>query len=66
MVMVLKVDFIVVSFQVAGDISVEVYYKLRHADKGIRFFNACKVPMVTFAAFVVVPYIHRAVCPVMV
>jgi hypothetical protein len=52
--MVLKIAFIVVSFEVTGDISVEVNYKLRHADKGIRFFNACEVPMVSFASFVVV------------
>jgi len=55
-VIVLKVAFIVVSFQVACDISIEVYYKLRHADKCIWFFNACEVPMVPFAAFVVIPY----------
>ena len=50
--MVLKVVFIVVSFEVAGDVSVEVFHKLRHADKGIWLFNACEVPMVAFAAFV--------------
>ncbi len=54
--MVLKVAFIVVSFEVTGDISVEVCNKLRHADKSIWLFNACKVPMVSFAPFVVVPY----------
>ncbi|MFA7059892.1 MAG: hypothetical protein WC156_03645 [Pedobacter sp.] len=52
--MVLKVAFIVVSFEVAANIDIEVCYKLRHADKGILFFNACEMPMVAFAAFVVV------------
>lgn len=59
--MVLKVAFIVVSFEVTGDISVEVYYKLRHADKCIWLFNTSKVPMVSFAALVVIPYNSDAI-----
>jgi len=55
-VIVLNVAFIVVSFEVTGDICVEVFYKLSHADKGIWLFNACEMPMVAFPTFVVIPY----------
>ena len=56
MVKVLKVAFIVISFEVTGNICVEVLYKLRHADKGIRLFNACEMSMVAFPTFIIVPY----------